>query len=157
LTIYPDQSKWLDNYVFINNTYSNQQVTSGVATFDALDNTGRLYDLASSSGFQADQLTSKPINLGLTQADNVYFSFFYEPGGLSDEPEPEDSLTLQFYAPVEKKWYSIWRAQGTPVKPFKAVIIPVNDQKFLRKGFQFRFVNYASLSASMGDPSMIGN
>ena len=43
LTVYPDQSKWIDNYVFINNTYSNQQKTVGVATFDALDNTGRLY------------------------------------------------------------------------------------------------------------------
>ena len=41
-TVYPDQSKWLDNFVFINNTYSNQQKTAGVATFDALDNTGRL-------------------------------------------------------------------------------------------------------------------
>ena len=42
LTTYPDQVKWKDNYVFINNTYSNQQKTLGVATFDALDNTGRL-------------------------------------------------------------------------------------------------------------------
>ena len=157
LTIYPDQSKWLDNFVFINNTYSNQQITAGVATFDALDNTGRLYDLASSSGFQADQLTSKPINLNLTPADNVYLSFFYEPGGLADEPEPKDSLTLQFYSPSEKKWYPIWRVEGSPVNPFKAVIIPVTDTKFLKKGFQFRFVNYASLSASTGDPSMIGN
>ena len=157
LITYPDQSKWLDNYVFINNTYSNQQITVGVATFDALDNTGRLYDLASSAGFQADQLTSKPINLNLTQADNVYFSFFYEPGGLADEPEPKDSLTLQFYAPAEKKWYAIWRAEGSPVKPFKAVILPVTDARFLQKGFQFRFINYASLSASTGDPSMIGN
>ena len=157
VTVYPDPTKWLDNFVFINNTYSNQQKTAGVATFDALDNTGRLYETASSSGFKADQLTSKPINLKYTPADNIYFSFFYEPGGLGDEPEPRDSLTLQFYAPAENRWYSIWHAEGTPVRPFKAVIIPVANGRFLMKGFQFRFINYASLSASTGDPSMIGN
>jgi len=156
-TVYPDQSKWLDNYVFINNTYSNQQITAGVATFDALDNTGRLYETASSYQFMADQLTSKPINLNYALSDNVYLSFFYEPGGLSDEPEAQDSLTLQFYAPAESKWYSIWRVAGTPVQPFRAVIIPVNDPRFLKTGFKFRFINYASLSAFTGDPSIVGN
>jgi hypothetical protein len=157
ITVYPDPKKYLDNYVFINNTYSDQQKTAGVATFDALDNTGRLYETASSSGFKADQLTSVPINLNYSAADNIWFSFFYEPGGLADEPEPKDSLTLQFYAPGEAKWYSVWRAGGTPEHPFRAVILPVDNPRFLKRGFQFRFTNYASLSASTGDPSMVGN
>jgi len=157
ITVYPDPAKWIDNYVFINNTYSIQQITAGVATFDALDNTGRLYETADQFGFQADKLTSKPINLSLLPSDNVYLSFLYEPGGLSDEPEPKDSLTLQFYAPVEKKWYSVWRVQGSPVQPFRAVILPINNPVFLKKGFQFRFINYASLSSSTSDPSMTGN
>lgn len=157
ITVYPDQTKWLDNFVFINNTYSNQQITAGIATFDALDNTGRLYETASAFGFMADQLTSRPINLNYAPIDDIYFSFFYEPGGLGDAPEPKDSLTLQFYAPLENTWYSVWQAEGTSVHPFKAVIIPVNNPRFLKKGFQFRFINYASLSASTADPSMIGN
>jgi hypothetical protein len=157
ITVYPDQAKWLDNFVFINNTYSNQQITAGVATFDALDNTGRLYESASSFGFMADRLTSRPIILNYSPSDAVYFSFFYEPGGLGDVPEPKDSLTLQFYAPAESAWYSVWQAEGTSVHPFKAVIIPVNDPRFLKKGFQFRFINYATLSASTADPSMLGN
>jgi hypothetical protein len=156
-TIYPDKSKWLDDFVFINNTYSNQQKTSGIATFDALNNTGRLYESAAPSGFKADQLTSRPINLNFSPSDNIFLSFFYEPGGLADEPEPKDSLTLQFYSPGDSKWYSVWKAEGSPVHPFKAVIIPVNNPQFLKKGFQFRFINYASLSTSIGDPSMIGN
>ncbi len=45
-SILPDSKKWTDNYVFINNTYSDQQITQGVATFDALGNTGRLYETA---------------------------------------------------------------------------------------------------------------
>jgi hypothetical protein len=157
LTNYPDQTKWFDNFVFINNTYSNQEKTEGVVTFDALDNTGRLYETASSFQFKADQLTSRPINLNYTPADSIYFSFLYEPGGLADEPEPADSLSLQFYAPSESKWYSIWRAEGTPVTPFRTVTLPVINPKFLKSGFQFRFINYASLSSSTGDPSMIGN
>ena len=64
-SIFPDSKKWMDNYVFINNTYSDRQITAGIATFDALDNTGRLYADATSSGFEADHLTSQPINLKL--------------------------------------------------------------------------------------------
>jgi hypothetical protein len=157
LTVYPDEAKWLDNNVFINNTYSVQQITQGVATFDALDNTGRLYETASSFEFTADHFTSRPINLNYSASDNVYFSFYYEPGGLADEPEAKDSLSLQFYAPAESKWYSVWRAEGKPVHPFRAVIIPVNNSRFLKKGFQFRFVNVASLSSGSGDPAMTGN
>jgi hypothetical protein len=156
-TVYPDQVKWQDKYVYINNMYSNRQITSGIATFDALDNTGRLYETATSSGFQADRLTSQPINLNYLPSDNVYLSFFYEPGGLSDEPEPKDSLTMQFYAPLEHKWYSVWRAEGRADQPFKAVILPIVNTRYLKKGFQFRFINFASLSASTGDQSMIGN
>jgi hypothetical protein len=156
-TVFPDPARWLDKYVFINNSYSIQQKTSGVATFDALDNTGRLYETASSFGFQADQLTSRPINLNYLSSENIYLSFFYEPGGLSDEPETKDSLTLQFYAPAENRWYSVWKAEGKPEHPFKAVILPIDNPRFLKKGFQFRFMNYASLSASTADISMIGN
>ena len=157
LNVYPDGARWLDKFVFINNTYSKQQKTAGIATFDALDNTGRLYETASSSDFMADQLTSRPINLNYSPSDDIFLSFFYEPGGLADEPELKDSLTLQFFAPLESKWYSVWRATGKPVHPFRAVIIQVNNPRFLKRGFQFRFINYASLSPGSGDPSMAGN
>jgi hypothetical protein len=129
----------------------------GVATFDALDNTGRLYSTTSTSEFEADHLTSLPVNLNYAASDSIYFSFFYEAGGLADPPEPNDSLTLQFFAPLEAKWYPVWRAVGDTVKGFRTAIIPVLQPKFLQKGFQFRFINYASLSASTSDLSMIGN
>jgi hypothetical protein len=90
LSVFPDSRWWLDNYVYINNTYSDHQITKGIATFDALDNTGSLYATASTSEFEADHLTSKPVNLNYTTADNIWLSFFYEPGGLSDPPEEND-------------------------------------------------------------------
>ena len=63
--------------------------------------------------FKSDQLTSQPLNLSYTPADNIWLSFFYQAGGLGDSPEPNDSLTLQFLAPEENKWYSVWKADGT--------------------------------------------
>ena len=156
-TIYPDNKWWLDDFVFINNTYSDRQITLGVATFDALNNKGRLYETASSSGFKADQLTSKPMYLNYSSSDNIWLSFLYQAGGLADSPELNDSLTLQFYAPAENKWYSVWSSEGKSDQKFKSVILPVNQTRFLKKGFQFRFINYASLSQNLSDPSMVGN
>ena len=156
-TIFPDEEKWEDNHVFINNTYSVNQISQGFATFDAIDSTGSLYESASSYVFEADRLTSRPIDLDLSPTDNVYLSFFYEPGGVADWPESQDSLTLQFYSPVESKWYSAWKAPSVNEAAFKPVIISITDTRFLRKGFRFRFTNYASLSATGTDPSMAGN
>jgi hypothetical protein len=156
-SMFPDFKKWSDNYVFINNTYSDRQITAGIATFDALDNTGKMYDQASTSGFEADHLTSQPINLNYSSSDNIWLSFFYQAGGLGDPPEANDSLTLQFFAPLEKKWYSIWKVGGSLDQRFKPAIIRINEDRFLQNGFQFRFINYASISPSLTDPSMVGN
>jgi hypothetical protein len=156
-SIFPDQKKWQDDYVFINNTYSSRQKTEGIATFDALDNTGRLYETASSAGFEADRLTSNPINLEYSSNENIYLSFFYEPGGLADLPEPNDSLVLQFYDPGEYEWYSVWSSPQIVADTFKPVIIQIDQPRYLHKGFQFRFINYASLPSSTGDPAMAGN
>jgi len=105
----------------------------------------------------ADHLTSNPINLNYLPADNIFLSFYYEPGGLSDLPEARDSLTLQFFAPAENKWYSVWRALGGLTTRFKPVIIKIDKTRFLKSGFQFRFINYASITSSSNDPSMTGN
>lgn len=156
-SIFPDTSLWIDNFVFINNTYSKNQITKGIATLDAIDNSGRLYETASSSSFTADYLTSKPLNLNYSAADNIWLSFFYQSGGLSDPPEVNDSLTLEFFAPDENKWYSVWRAFGDTTQNFKPVIIRIDQSQFLKKGFQFRFINYATLSPNLSDPSMVGN
>src|SRR5664280_1839518 len=156
-SIFPDTRYWTDDYVFINNTYSDRQITAGIATFDALDNTGRLYTNASADGFEADHLTSQPINLNYTASDNVWLSFLYQAGGLGDPPEANDSLTLQFFSPEEQKWYSVWKAEGSLDQRFKPAIIRIDQDRFLQKGFQFRFINYASISANLSDPSMVGN
>ena len=156
-SVFPDKNKWTDNFAFINNTYSSDQITSGIATLDALNETGRLYETAASTVFEADHLTSQPLNLNYTPADNIWLSFLYQPGGLGDRPEENDSLTLQFFAPDESKWYHVWNTRGSVVTEFKTVMIAINDQKFLKTGFMFRFINYASIGSTLSDPSMAGN
>jgi hypothetical protein len=149
--VFPDSKIWSDNYVLINNTYSDRQITAGIATFDALNNLGRLYETASPTGFEADHLTSQPVNL------NLRLSFFSQPGGLADMPEENDSLTLQFFAPSENKWHSVWKNKNIGYSGFKAVIIKIDQPRFLKKGFRFRFINYASLSTNINNPSMVSN
>ena len=153
----PDEGLWEDKYVFINNTFSVNQLTQGMATFDALDETGALYGNASYSVFAADTLTSKPINLAYNVSDSAYLSFLYEPGGIADNPEENDSLTLEFYAPLEKEWQSVWRTKGGGKARFKQVMIGITSEKFLKKGFRFRFTNYASLSGVNTEPSKAGS
>lgn len=155
--VYPDVNKWSDNYVFINNSYSDRQITTGIATFDALDDKGRLYETSSSTGFEADRLTSLPLNLNYLPSDNIRLTFFYQPGGLADMPEEKDSLVLQFFAPGNETWYSVWKGSLNNSADFKSVNILIDQVKFLKKGFKFRFTNYASLSENQSEPSMIGN
>lgn len=156
--IIPDQNKWTDNDVFINTTYPIDPISIGVATFDAIDNTGALYKDANSYGFEADHLTSKPIDLDYPASANIYLSFFYQPKGKADPPEYIDSLVLEFYSPLDTLWHSIWRMPGFDSSiVFRPEIIPVTDQKFLVKGFRFRFKNYASLTKNDDDPGIVTN
>lgn len=158
-SFFPDPGRWSDNFTFINNTYSDKQVTLGIATFDALDDGGKLYESANLEGFESDHLTSQPINLNFASAENIWLSFYFQAGGFGEAPATQDSLILQFFAPVESKWYSVWKASDTVRQRFKPVIIRIEDPRFLKKGFKFRFINWSSLSKAFfaKDPAMAGN
>lgn len=109
-SVFPSKSHWTDNYVFINDDYPVNPPTIGVATFDAIDNFGKLYHHASSFQFSADTLSSVEIRLDsvfspnprkILVSDSLYFSFFYQPQGNGNAPAPHDSLVLEFLAPDE--------------------------------------------------------
>jgi hypothetical protein len=153
----PSSDRWSDNFAFINNTYPVNPITQGVATLDAIGDNGLLYPTASSFRFEADQLTSCPINMVGVPSDNIYLSFFYQPQGLADAPESSDSLSLQFFSPVTGEWHYAWSSVGSALHPFKPVIIKIDNPQYLVKGFRFRFLNYASLSTTLNDPAMVGN
>lgn len=107
-SIYPDASRWLDSTVYVNAHYPVYPVDYGVATFDVLDKTGKIYSYADIFPFIADHLTSYPIRLDsifdevsgtswkTTPADSVYLSFYYQSQGRGDAPLHYDSLALEF-------------------------------------------------------------
>lgn len=154
----PDPHLWTDQYVYINSGFAVNPVTIGVATLDALDANGALYSNATTSSFPADLLTSQCINLAYTPDSNVYLSFFYQAQGTSHTQfntiDPEDSLYVQFYAPSQQKWETVWITPGDSLRPFRQAFIPVKDTAFLQKGFRFRFGNYASISIYSSDPTL---
>lgn len=146
---------WIENSALINNTYPINPPTIGVATFDGLNEYGLPYNNSSNTtyGF-ADMLTSKPINLsGLTGADNIALSYFFEPQGLGDFPDHFDSLIVEF-----KDQSGIWRYVHSDTgylnialvaQKFQQIFIPVPDvappNSYYHASFQFRFRNKSSL------------
>lgn len=163
LGIFPNDTLWADRDVFINSSYSKQTFNIGVATFDALNDTGSIHSNASSPGnFPADTLTSREIRLDsivstnkkLSPSDSLYLSFYIQPAGIGNAPEKGDSLVLKFYAPQPNTWIHQWSMTGKDLQTFydsnkvymKRVMIPIIDSTFFHKRFKMRFYNYASLS-----------
>lgn len=154
---FPKSALWLDSFVFINDSRPVNPLSIGVATFDALDKKGKIYKHASNNPFIADVLTSKPLNMNYPVGSNAYLSFYYQPQGYGDSTEVHDSLMVDFYNPLSKRWWNVWRVKGSGLHPFKAAVIPVSADSFLVKGFQFRFRNYASIRKNNFDPGKMGD
>lgn len=158
---YPSENHWIDSNVYINHTYPIAPLSIGVATFDGLNKKGYPYSLIApvSSSAQADKLTSRPINLkskrgvGYQPSDSIYFSFYYQAEGRGDSPEPNDSLSLDFYKPKQKKWQKVWGRKGYNPSGadsiFHLVMLPIKDTAYFDSLFQFRFRNRATLSGSL--------
>ena len=164
--VYPNQHLWTTKSTYINNSYGRDPVSIGVATFDALDERGHLYE-NTSSVFRADTLESKSINFADTAISNVYLSFYFQPAGYGEDPDKNDQLLLEFYSPVKDQWDTIawsWFDKNDSVtsdKPnitqFRLVHIPITDTNHLKNGFRFRFVNMVSYDNSAYSKGGKGN
>ncbi|MDX9751292.1 MAG: hypothetical protein RBT71_09460, partial [Flavobacteriales bacterium] len=142
---------WEDDDVYVNNSFAVEPPTLGVATFDGLARTGMPYDFTNFNAHGvADHLTSVPIDLQYSAADSIYLSFFFQPQGLSgdDQSQPQDSLVLEFYSPIEDSWTRVWGVPHGPLAPFQQVMVPIKEFKYLHNGFRMRFKNYATLSGA---------
>ena len=82
-------------------------------------------------------------------SDSVYFSFLYQPQGFGDIPEASDSLVVEFYAKDLDQWFRVWSVSGSATEDFKVGHIRLEDPKYFKKGFQFRFKNYGAMSGSL--------
>lgn len=149
-------SIWKSNSVYVNEHYTISPPSLGVVTLDGLDSLGTPYDISSTNTYGiADQFESYPIFLKskpgggtYNSRDSVYFSFFYQPQGYGDQPEPEDSLRLLFYSPTKNQWISQWNSSNSSSTDFQQVMIRVLDSNYFQNGFRFKFENYASLSGN---------
>ncbi len=145
----PDGNKWVERYVYLNNTMCKEPVSWGVATFDALNEEGIPYNTVNNQVLlYADSLTSKGIDLtGNNPGDSIYLSFFYQPQGYGFYPETGDSLML-YLKRKNNTWAKVWSKEGTQVQPFTQVLVPVRDTNFFFENFQFRFINKASINTN---------
>ncbi|WP_420151848.1 T9SS type A sorting domain-containing protein [Spirosoma sp.] len=149
----PDPSRWQPGSgVYINNTMAINQPTVNVASFDGLRANGRPYVQNSplSQGY-TDTLASRPINLaGLSAADSLYISFYWQIKGLGEVPDPgdslsfqqADSLTLQFLDRTGN-WKTVWAmAGGLTDNNFFQAFVPIRDANYFHAGFAFRFRSF---------------
>ncbi len=147
---YPDTSRWLKSAtVFINNNYPLNPKTLGVATFDGLNQYGNPYFPSISAGSgDSDTLSSKPLQMGgLTPADSVYLSFYFQCAGLGvDAPEAVDNLRLEFYNKATNNW-DLQKVLSRPNNStiydakFTRVMIPITAGQWFNNKFRFRFIN----------------
>ena len=157
---YPDASKWKDSSVYVNHGYGIAPPSFGVATFDGINKRGYPYqpELTNLSlSYASDTLTSADIDLKNANgqpidpsADKVGLSFYYQPRGMGDAPEINDSLILDLYRPAKNEWVPrVWAVRGysDPNKVdsgFKRAFIYLRDTALYHEGFKFRFRNSAT-------------
>lgn len=156
-SIYPNCAKWQDNHVFINEAMAIEPPSIGVATFDGLSPDGTPYDQRATpaAGLPADTLTSQHLDLsGLTPTDNIFLSFFLEAEGLGDRPQVQDSFFVEFKDSADV-WVTIAQYEGIDdsvstlaLQAFEQIFLPINETRYLYRGFQFRFRNYASITGN---------
>ena len=166
-----DNLKWQNNDVLVNSGFPVFPTNYNAATLDVLDRTGKVYSHAISSPFIADSLMSNPISLqGLTPADSIYFSFYYQPQGNGDAPEEADSLVLMFGVKSDNEmvWNHIWSTEGMSLESFlevndgnyfQQVMIPIVDDKYFDNEIVILFYNYGSVPSTMypNDRSNVDN
>ena len=164
---YPSADLWNNNNVFINATYPNNPPSIGVATFDAVDANGFVYESLTNTPLPADTLTSNIIDMRQADINSTYLSFYYQPQGNGDAPEFNDSLILNIIS--KDSVFRIWYANGTSYNSFvrdslgiqdsyfdtlefKLVHLKLDYPGFFTDSFQIQFINYVSI-AGFDNPS----
>lgn len=152
---YPDEEKWIDKKVFINNNFPKNQPSINVATFDGLDENGNAYSKFPIKSV-TDVLTSKGFNLSnFGLKDSIYFSFFYQYQlqGTTQQIQPTDSLYLEFRSSPNDadSFVTIWKKSALDTlgyDTFNRVLLQIPSE-YLHDDFQFRFKTIGSLTGNV--------
>jgi len=147
----PDPALWqAGGGAVVNNTLAVNHPSVNVVTFDGLNRAGQPYTTNPFGQGAADTLTAQPIDLSaLTPADSVYLSFFWQPRGLGEQPDREDSLQVDF-RDANGTWQPVWWQRGglTNGTQFTQVLLPVLRSVFFHPNFQFRFRSFGRESGA---------
>ena len=82
----------------------------------------------------------------MNNIDSAYFLFYYQPQGLGDAPEVNDSLILDLKTIIIfGKRFGV--SKGSSNLDFKKKVIIINSND-AHDNFQFRFINKATLSGN---------
>ncbi len=139
----PAVQRWLPRGgALVNNRFPRRPITRNVATLDGLDEFGQPRGPISRVG-DADSLTSQPIDLsGLTAADNVFLSFFWQAGTVRGRPEASGTRPIALYVEFRDRnglWQQVWQLPSpADTTNFRFKALPVNQAAFLHADFQFR-------------------
>ncbi len=151
----PDINRWIKKGgTYINNSYAISQPTQNTATFDGLKYNGLAYDSANvNARGKADNLTSLPIDLSqLTLQDSTFISFFWQPKGIGETPDGQQSDVLTLYFKNSNlEWVRVWEKLGFADTVFYREIIKINSDStnnFFHSSFQFKFENTGRLSGT---------
>ncbi|MCB2408075.1 T9SS type A sorting domain-containing protein [Hymenobacter lucidus] len=151
----PNAVRWaVGGGTLVNNRFVLAPPSRGAVTFDGLKSNGQPYGSFFSD---TDTLTSQPIDLsGLSAADNVYLSYFWQAGNIFSAPTAASSsrqifLQLEFLDNTGS-WRQIWiqRSQGVRTG-FRQLLFPVTEARYLHAGFRFRFHSSGNQSNVDGD------
>ncbi len=142
--VYPKESLWINKTAYINNTFARNSPTKGVATFDGFDERGVPYVISQFAYGVCDTLTSKPLNLNYPASDSIYLSFYIQPQGFGRPPATNDSLILEFKNEFTGRFEKVLAWPGTSNRNFRQIMVPITEDKYLKRGFQFRFKNKGS-------------
>ncbi|MCH6200481.1 T9SS type A sorting domain-containing protein [Aquiflexum sp. LQ15W] len=138
-----DTNKWVSEGATLSTTVANAAPSIGTLLLDGIDEKGRPYSTVQFEQGFTDRITSLPINLSelsLAEANSVYLSFYWQPGGKAEMPDSNDNILLQFLD-KDSLWVNVWEQSGGLAAEeffFTPQIIQLLPE-FLHDGFQFRF------------------
>ncbi|HEX8549363.1 MAG TPA: T9SS type A sorting domain-containing protein [Cytophagaceae bacterium] len=142
----PDPFKWVNsNNIYVNNRFAVNPPSIYSATLDGLNAKGERYVITETQGW-GDTLTSRKIDLSSLKPneESAHLSFWWQPGGLLDIPDYNDTLKLEF-KDRGGKWKMIKKIIGGQLtslaKVFNYEVIKI-DPSYFHNSFQFRFESF---------------
>lgn len=158
---YPNSELWINKNTYVNTHYAINPPSIGVATFDAVNEFGYVYESVNENSSPADTLTSKIINMEKANQASTFLSFYFQPQGYGNAPEMADSLVLNIV--TKDTSIRIWHSNGTSFNKFinknygldtlylkdtvmfKLVNLKLDNPLFFVDTFQMQFINYANI------------